>query len=979
MRRLLLFSISVILFSLAGAPGQKAMASHAAGGELLYEWVSGSTYKLIFKFYRDCSGISEPASQQVCYFNSCNSTTGTVTLQKITSVGNPVLVPCIGSQLQTTCNGGSIPGYLEWIYEGTVTLPTQCDFWTFRLAISARNPQNNIAAGYFYCEATLNNAYAQGNSSPTFSVKPVPYVCVNIPYVYNNGAIDINNDSLVFEMMQPICAAASCPGVPNPAVCAWNAAQVPPMNIIDNPLQTNNSFSINTATGALSFTPSILQTSTIATRVKEYRNNVLIGTVMRDIQVIVRQCNIPQPTITMEPNSMVNCQYINDRIEACAGLPFSFCWDAVSSDTSIDLNVSDNSLAVMPTSNVTYIGQSTDSVRGCLSWAPTSLDTGLKIFVINVQACSPQSNTPPITQSFTIPIYIWPITEIFPDTTICQGSSVNLKAVGGSNFEWTVLPGGSPLSTLSCTSCDDPIATPTMTTQYVVTSNVNNFCNKNIDTVTITVVDPPVIDLGPDITTCIGETIQLDINMTPQPGVTYDIVWTPTTYLSAPNIANPTSTPLTDITYSVTVAPMSILYCARRDTINVRVLQGFTFYNNDTAICDGAVVQIVGTGEPDYTYSWSPVLGVSNPSIINPVIDPDTSRLYILTASYPGCKDSTKQIYIDVQPNPQVYIGPDQIICYGDTLQFRPVVTPLSYPNYSYNWDPSGSVDVFTNKDVIFTGYQSALPLIFTVTTPAGCLGSDDAIIEVQEAEFMTLDKYWVGICPGDTVTATVLGTAVNISWTPTEYMSDSTSYNPSFYPIVPTTYTVTGRDVENCLDTSSITIDVYPMGVLSVPDSVRIYPGESYTMDPKGNCLYFTWFPPTGLSNANIANPVAQPEVDTRYYVSASTEGGCIVTDSIDVLVSLDSEIDIPNAFTPGNAPNGTYGPVYMGTAKLKSFTIYNRWGTKVFESSNIENGWDGTYKGTPQPMGVYIYTIEAQSYRGRVFTKQGNFTLLR
>src|SRR5690606_35059908 len=140
-----------------------------------------------------------------------------------------------------------------------------------------------------------------------------------------------------------------------------------------------------------------------------------------------------------------------------------------------------------------------------------------------------------------------------------------------------------------------------------------------------------------------------------------------------------------------------------------------------------------------------------------------------------------------------------------------------------------------------------------------------------------------------------------------------------------------------------------------------------------------FSWFPPLGLSADNIANPVAKPEVDTRYYVSGTSEAGCTTNDSIDVLVSLDSYIDMPNAFTPGSAPNAYFKPVHLGEATLKSFAICNRWGVKVFETKNIDEGWDGTYKGTPQPMGVYICMIEAETFRRRHFIKQDNFTLIR
>jgi gliding motility-associated-like protein len=180
-------------------------------------------------------------------------------------------------------------------------------------------------------------------------------------------------------------------------------------------------------------------------------------------------------------------------------------------------------------------------------------------------------------------------------------------------------------------------------------------------------------------------------------------------------------------------------------------------------------------------------------------------------------------------------------------------------------------------------------------------------------------------------------------------------------------------------LDTASVKVVVHPGAVISMPHEIRIYPGESYQMDPLTNCTYFTWFPKVGLSKDNISNPVAKPDVNTRYIVTAMSESGCTTTDSVTVMVSTESIVDLPNAFSPGSNPNATFKVLRRGDATLKSFTIYNRWGQKVFETADINKGWDGTFSGQPQPMGVYIYSVEGVTSSGRKFNKQGNVTLIR
>jgi gliding motility-associated-like protein len=119
--------------------------------------------------------------------------------------------------------------------------------------------------------------------------------------------------------------------------------------------------------------------------------------------------------------------------------------------------------------------------------------------------------------------------------------------------------------------------------------------------------------------------------------------------------------------------------------------------------------------------------------------------------------------------------------------------------------------------------------------------------------------------------------------------------------------------------------------------------------------------------------------DVNTKYTVTGMTESGCVVTDEVNVLVMDESLIEVPNAFSPGNGANGKFKVLRRGDATLKSFTIFNRWGAKVFETSDINAGWDGTFNGEAQPMGVYIYTIDAVSVTGKRITKQGNVTLVR
>jgi gliding motility-associated-like protein len=210
-------------------------------------------------------------------------------------------------------------------------------------------------------------------------------------------------------------------------------------------------------------------------------------------------------------------------------------------------------------------------------------------------------------------------------------------------------------------------------------------------------------------------------------------------------------------------------------------------------------------------------------------------------------------------------------------------------------------------------------------------------------------------------------------------YLDDSTAAAPWCQPITTTNYSVIATNASGCHDTLQVLISVWPGALISMEDSVRIYPGEGYHIQPVTNCISFLWTPPVGLDNNYLSNPFAQPGADSRYFVTGTTVNGCTTTDSIDVLVSKESLIEVPNAFTPGTGSNNILYIIKKGQAQINHFRIYNRWGNLVFETTDINTGWDGTYKGEPQPFGVYVYDVQAVTNTGRLFNKHGNITLLR
>lgn len=979
------FLFSVLTFIALALSSQKVSASHAAGGELIYSVVNAATntYKFTFKFYRDCSGATEPTTFQLCGspFNAACAAPFTATLTKTVGLlpngqpnGSPVSTGCPG--FPTNCNGGSIPGYREWWYEGTVTLPAQCNYWRFYVQLCCRNTGinnlTNSASQNIFVEANYDNTTFTNNSSPYFSNPPIAYFCINQIANVNYAAIDPDGDSVVYESIEPR-TNTNCTYAPNQIFAVGYS--------VIEPFPTGNTFTLNPATGAISFTPTVAGKWVFTIKVKEYRNGQYIGFIMRDIQIVVDNCNTPSPTLNIDSLTMLGGQLLNGVIQGCAEDTLSFCFDLKSTYPLAVLVPSDNSIISVPGATVTYQNTLTDSIRACLTWPTTIMDTGLHVLTITVKDSSCQPPGFLITNTFSIPININPITKAFGDTSICTGGSAQLSVYGGSSFTWTALPGGSGIGSLSCTNCSNPVASPTVTTSYVVTSNLASVCNQSTDTVVVQVATGPQLTITPDTTTCVNAQLQLQVSAIPANQL-YNYTWAPAGNLSNPNIPNPIVSGLTsNTTFTVTVVPQGILACQSTATVNVEVLLGFDIANSDTAICLGENVQINAIGgNPKYTYTWVPTTGVSNPTIINPVISPSPFGVYpyTITASFPGCPDSSQTITITVDPNPTVVIDSlAYTICRGDTLHLNATVSPPGVA-YTYQWAPASDLNSATIINPIFDGYATT-SLTLTATSPNGCVGSGITTVNVVPGNFLNVNGDRE-LCPNDTAQLHAIGGSL-IHWSPSYLMPDSTARTIVVQPVTTTTFYLYGIDAIGCKDTVKATVIVNPGAVLDAGDKHIIYPGESAQLYANGNCSFFTWSPPNGLTATDIKNPMASPSVSTRYFVTASTESGCSATDSVDVLVSPESILELPNAFSPGSGTsvNDELKIMLKGVATLNSFRVFNRWGQEVFYTNDITKGWNGQYKGKPQPMGAYVYVVDAVTSTGKRFYKQGNVTLIR
>lgn len=318
-----LLAVAVTIFCLlTGA--STVRASHIMGGELTYHWMGNNDYQIVLTLYRDCIGIPAPSPTTTAYvYSSCGANMPVL----LNEISNTNITPaCDLSQTCIVPNTSGSYGVEKHTYTGIVTLPGTCSDYTFYWAECCRNAAitnlvnaSNFGATFY---ATLDNTSTPFNNSPVFSNDPVLYLFAGQTYHINNGMYDVDGDSLVISLIDPI-DANPLGGPLTAAALAYN----PPFSF-NNPVTSTPALTIDANTGEILVTPSQLEVDVWAYKVDEYRNGIKIGSVTRDVQLIV----VPGTDQLPELSGVNN--YPGFVTTVCAGDSLNFLFTTSDADTS---------------------------------------------------------------------------------------------------------------------------------------------------------------------------------------------------------------------------------------------------------------------------------------------------------------------------------------------------------------------------------------------------------------------------------------------------------------------------------------------------------------------------------------------------------------------------------------------------------------------------------------------------------------------
>lgn len=434
-------------------------------------------------------------------------------------------------------------------------------------------------------------------------------------------------------------------------------------------------------------------------------------------------------------------------------------------------------------------------------------------------------------------------------------------------------------------------------------------------------------------------------------------------------------TPAVTTTYTITLIEDAVR-CSPSSTspltATVIVDDAVIHTRADTILCANQPVHLTTNGAQ--TYSWSPDTYLSSAIIASPVATPAISMQYIVTGlSASGCtlKDT---VNVNVYASPAITISNDTAICQNTSVQL------FINGGLAYSWSPASTLDNASSSSPVATPTANTMYYVDIVDLN-NCSSRDSVAVSIRPAAVFAISPP-VNVCMQDSVRLNASGGDI-YSWQPLTGLSNTVVADPWAFPVVPTTYTVTITE-SSCNESTTLTTTVTPLSlpVISASKSNDIDCIQDNSQLNATGAVNYSWQPATSLSNAGISAPVATPVSTTTYTVTGTDSNGCNNNDTVTVNVGLFNQGSflMPTGFTPNNdGLNDCYGVKYWGVITDIDFSIYNRWGERVFHSTKPGACWDGRYKGMRQDAGVFVYVIKAKTTCEPVVFRKGTFALIR
>ncbi len=384
-------------------------------------------------------------------------------------------------------------------------------------------------------------------------------------------------------------------------------------------------------------------------------------------------------------------------------------------------------------------------------------------------------------------------------------------------------------------------------------------------------------------------------------------------------------------------------------------------------ICEGESIEIGVVNNPNFTYSWTPTDMLSNAMISNPIASPEMTTTYVLEMINNNCQFSFYDtVVVTVNSIPVLELGENNIqACEGQSIALD--ATPSNVEGTGFIWSNGISN---SSIEVLSTG-------TYTVTVSNGnCVSSDEIVVEFNELPSLVLED--VALCEGST---SMLIPFVEDTGTATYEWSNGIM-DSNIEVSERGVYVVTVTD-NGCSSVAEADVIFDEIPVVDLGEDTTLCVGQSLVLQAPIAESYL-W------QDGSIASTYSVFEAGEYTLEVSGILEDCSETDAIWVDFEVCEEpieeafsIVVPNAFSPNeDGVNDEFKVSATGEPDDFYFAVFNRWGEKVFEAKDVDTSWDGVYQFDIQPVGVYVFYVEAFKMvngEGERFWKQGNVTLLR
>ncbi|MBC7950164.1 MAG: gliding motility-associated C-terminal domain-containing protein [Chitinophagaceae bacterium] len=641
-------------------------------------------------------------------------------------------------------------------------------------------------------------------------------------------------------------------------------------------------------------------------------------------------------------------------------------------------------------------GTANNGITG--TWSPAIVDnqnSGTYIFTPTAGLCA-------LSHTFTVTVNpnVLPVFTFGTSMTICEGNTA------------PVLP---TTSTNGITGTWSPAIVDNQNSgTYTFTQTAGQCATGTTFTVTVNPNIPPTFSFGPTLTICAGATVPT-LPTVSDNGITG--TWSPAVVdnqASGTYVFTPAGGCATTSTFTVTVNP--------------NIAPTFSFGSTLTICAGGTVPALPGTSSNGIAGSWSPA-----------VVDDQGSGTYTFTPTTGLCALSFV-FNVTVNPNvtPVFSFGPNQTICAGATA---PVLPTTSSNGITGAWSPavvdnqnSGTYTFTPNPGecvlpgavtLTVTVTPNIVPVFSFGTTLSICTG--DAVPSLPTTSDNGLDGTWSpaavsnqasGVytftpAPGQCVTSYTFTVTVRAIVTPTFSFGTFQSVcmgstapvlaNTSTNGITGTwspsvidnqvsgTYTFTA-DAGQCALNTSLEYEVNAIPTVSLRTDTTVYDGAivpafDFVSSPGASITWVNSNTAIGLAASGSRTVPSFTAINTGIdpviaeVTATPTMGGCVglLQKYTITVLPLNKDVFVPNVFTPNKDGKNDRLLVYGNYITKIDMRVFNQWGQQIAVVTDKNTGWDGTHKGNPQPVGVYVYVLKAELSGGRIVNLKGSITLIR